>query len=166
MITFVLEWFHICVDSSQERRREDERRRTQEIKFSKEDMERVRLSMNGDYTKATSPTRDNDNQSRYVARTATKNWPPRPKNYGARFAAFMCLFYVWPFSLNSRVCKQGIQTQPFWYDCDQGWLQFCTSESLRKWLYAALFFPPLCWWYVPYPSHFISENGTPPNRYC
>ncbi|XP_076029013.1 spectrin beta chain, non-erythrocytic 5 kst isoform X3 [Oratosquilla oratoria] len=35
-----------------ERRREDERRRTQEIKFSKEDMERVRLSMNGDYNKS------------------------------------------------------------------------------------------------------------------
>lgn len=47
----------------QERRREDERRRTQEIKFTKEDMERVRLSMNGEYAK--SPSRDQDSQSRY-----------------------------------------------------------------------------------------------------
>lgn len=44
-----------------ERRREDERRRTQEIKFTKEDMERVRLSMNGEYAK--SPGRDQDLQS-------------------------------------------------------------------------------------------------------
>ncbi|XP_042865885.1 spectrin beta chain, non-erythrocytic 5-like isoform X7 [Penaeus japonicus] len=44
-----------------ERRREDERRRTQEIKFTKEDMERVRLSMNGEYAK--SPNRDQDPQS-------------------------------------------------------------------------------------------------------
>lgn len=37
---------------TEERRREDERRRTQEIKFSKEDMEAVRLKLNGDYSEA------------------------------------------------------------------------------------------------------------------
>ncbi|KAK8731676.1 hypothetical protein OTU49_007418 [Cherax quadricarinatus] len=46
-----------------ERRREDERRRTQEIKFTKEDMERVRLSMNGEYAKSPS-TREPESHSR------------------------------------------------------------------------------------------------------
>ncbi|XP_050686605.1 spectrin alpha chain-like [Eriocheir sinensis] len=46
-----------------ERRREDERRRTQEIKFTKEDMERVRLNMNGDYSKASPSARDFDSSS-------------------------------------------------------------------------------------------------------
>ncbi|KAK4313156.1 hypothetical protein Pmani_015473 [Petrolisthes manimaculis] len=64
-----------------ERRREDERRRTQEIKFTKEDMERVRLSMNGDYTKATSPTtRDNDSQSSSSSEAAeTSSTPEVPR---------------------------------------------------------------------------------------
>uniref|UniRef100_A0A0P4VYS0 Uncharacterized protein n=1 Tax=Scylla olivacea TaxID=85551 RepID=A0A0P4VYS0_SCYOL len=47
-----------------ERRREDERRRTQEIKFTKEDMERVRLNMNGDYSKVPPSSRELDSQSR------------------------------------------------------------------------------------------------------
>ena len=51
---------------SQERRREDERRRTQEIKFTKEDMERVRLNMNGDYSKVPASARELDSQSRWV----------------------------------------------------------------------------------------------------
>lgn len=93
-VTIVLEWLHTCGDYLQERRCEDEQRRTQEIKFSKEDMERVILSMNGDYTKVTSPTHDNDNQSKYVARMATKKWSHHPKNYGDRFAALMSLFCV------------------------------------------------------------------------
>ncbi|XP_063863708.1 spectrin beta chain, non-erythrocytic 2-like isoform X27 [Scylla paramamosain] len=46
-----------------ERRREDERRRTQEIKFTKEDMERVRLNMNGDYSKVPPSSRELDSQS-------------------------------------------------------------------------------------------------------
>ncbi|XP_071547281.1 spectrin beta chain, non-erythrocytic 5 isoform X4 [Panulirus ornatus] len=46
-----------------ERRREDERRRTQEIKFTKEDMERVRLSMNGEYIKSPASSREHDSQS-------------------------------------------------------------------------------------------------------
>ncbi|KAK7068041.1 Spectrin beta chain, non-erythrocytic 5, partial [Halocaridina rubra] len=46
-----------------ERRREDERRRTQEIKFTKEDMERVRLSINGEYSKSPVTARDQDAHS-------------------------------------------------------------------------------------------------------
>ncbi|XP_066955513.1 spectrin beta chain, non-erythrocytic 5 isoform X7 [Macrobrachium rosenbergii] len=46
-----------------ERRREDERRRTQEIKFTKEDMERVRLSINGEYNKSPVTPRDQDPHS-------------------------------------------------------------------------------------------------------
>lgn len=57
--------------SEQERRREDERRRTQEIKFTKEDMERVRLNMNGDYSKVPPSSRELDSQSRWVTGSLT-----------------------------------------------------------------------------------------------
>ncbi|XP_069954045.1 spectrin beta chain isoform X10 [Cherax quadricarinatus] len=58
-----------------ERRREDERRRTQEIKFTKEDMERVRLSMNGEYAKSPS-TREPESHSSSSSEAAETSSTP------------------------------------------------------------------------------------------